>query len=130
MSEKNKDLVRRSWEATDNPDILDDVYTPDAVWHLPDQDIQGVEEFKQYLSMYKNAFQNLNVTVEDEIAEGDKAVTRYTLRGTQQGHLPTGRHIEQKGMSISRIEGGRIVEEWQAYDNLSVMQQLGIVPEQ
>jgi hypothetical protein len=44
MSEENKELVRRSW-ATDNPDVLDEVYTPDALWHLPEQDIQGVEEF-------------------------------------------------------------------------------------
>jgi predicted ester cyclase len=144
MSEENKVLVRRSWaESGHNLDILDEVYTPDALWHLPDQDIQGVEDqdiqgvedFKQYLTSYLTAFPDANVTVEDEIAEGDKVVNRFTIRGTHQGEIeefgpPTGRQMEQKGMAISRIEGGKIVEEWQAYDNLGVRQQLGLAPEQ
>jgi predicted ester cyclase len=134
MSEENKDLVRRSWEAADNQDVLDEVYTSDAVWHLPNQDIQGVEEFKQYLTLYKTALPDLNVTVEDELVEGEKVVNRFTLRGSHQGEVeefgpPTGRQMELKGITISRIKGGKIVEEWQAYDNLSVMQQLGLVPE-
>jgi predicted ester cyclase len=136
MSEENKELVRRSWaESGHNPDIFDEVYAPDALWHLPDRDIHGVEEMKQYVTTYVNAFPDASVTVEDEIAEGDKVVNRFTIRGTHQGEIedlgpPTGRRMEQKGMAISRIEGGRIVEEWQAYDNLSVMQQLGLAPEQ
>jgi steroid delta-isomerase-like uncharacterized protein len=136
MSEENKVLVRRSWaESGHNLDIFDEVYTPDALWHLPDRDIRGVEEMKQYVTTYVNAFPDASVTVEDEIAEGDKVVNRFTVRGTHQGETeelgpPTGRQMEQKGMAISRIEGGKIVEEWQAYDNLSVMQQLGLAPEQ
>jgi predicted ester cyclase len=56
-------------------------------------------------------------------------------RGTHQGETeefgpPTGRQIEVKGITISRVEGGKIVEEWQVYDNLSLMQQLGLAPEQ
>jgi predicted ester cyclase len=56
-------------------------------------------------------------------------------RGTRQGETeesgpPTGRQIEVKGITISRVEGGKIVEEWQAHDNLSLMQQLGLAPEQ
>ena len=136
MSEENKELVRRSWaESGHNPDIFDEVYAPDALWHLPDRDIHGVEEMKQYVTTYVNAFPDASVTVEDEIAEGDKVVNRFTLRGTHQGEIedlgpPTGRRMEQKGLAISRIEGDKIVEEWQAYDNLSVMEQLGLAPEQ
>jgi predicted ester cyclase len=135
MSEENKNLVRRSWQGADNPDVLDEVYTPDAVWHLPDRDLKGIEEFKQYVSMTKTAFPDLNVTVEDEIAEGEKVVERYTVRGTHQGETeemgpPTGRQMEGKGITISRIEGGKVVEAWQAYDNLSFLQQLGLVPDQ
>ena len=75
------------------------------------------------------------MTDEDVIAEGDKVVNRFTIRGTHQGQTeelgpPTGRRMEQKGLAISRIEGDKIVEEWQAYDNLSVMEQLGLAPEQ
>jgi steroid delta-isomerase-like uncharacterized protein len=132
---ENKALARRAWEAVDNPDLVDEVYAADVVWHEPDQDIQGSEQAKQYIAMYKTAFPDLNVTVEDMIAEGDKVVTRVTLRGTHQGEIeefgpPTGRQIELKGITISRIVGDKIVEDWDSYDNLSVLQQLGLVPEQ
>ena len=135
MSEENKALALRSWEASNNPDIIDEVYTPDLVWHEPDQDIRGSEEAKQFLSMYQTAFPDLNATVEDVIAEGDKVVTRWTVRGTHQGEIeefgpPTGKQVELQGISIHRIEGGKIVEEWNRYDNLSLLQQLGLAPEQ
>ena len=134
-AEENKALAHRSWEAMDNPDLIDEVYASDVVWHEPDRDIHGVEDQKQYITTFINAFPDLNVTVDDEVAEGDKAVSRFTFRGTHQGETeefgsPTGRQMEQKGITISRIEGGKIVEEWQAYDNLSLLQQLGLAPEQ
>ena len=134
-AEENKALARRSWEAPDNLDILDEVYAPDFVWHEPDQEIRGHEEARQFITMYKTAFPDLSATVEDEIAEGDKVVTRWTIRGTHQGDIEefgpaTGRQMELTGITISRIEGDQIVEEWNRYDNLSVMQQLGLAPEQ
>jgi steroid delta-isomerase-like uncharacterized protein len=135
MLEENKALARRAWEILFNPESLDEIYAPDVVWHEPDQDIQGLEEAKRFISMYKTAFPDLNATVEDVIAEGEKVVTRVTIRGTHQGAVeefgpPTGRQIEIKDITIDRIEGSRIVESWDAYDNLSVMQQLGLAPEQ
>jgi steroid delta-isomerase-like uncharacterized protein len=135
MSEENKDLARRSWEIVDNLDTIEEIYAPDLVWHEPDQDIQGIEQAKQFVSTYKSAAPDLHATVEDVIAEGDKVVTRWTVRGTHQGETeefgpPTGRQFEIKGLTMHRIEGGKIVEEWEGYDNLSVMQQLGLVPEQ
>ncbi len=133
MSEENKDLARRSWELLENLDILEEVYATDLVWHEPDQDIRGLEEARQFVNMYKTAFPDLSATVEDVIAEGDKVVTRYTVRGTHQGEIeefgpPTGRQIELRGITIHCIESGKIVEEWERYDNLSVMQQLGLAP--
>ena len=134
-AEENKALARRSWEGMDNPDILEEVYAPDVVWHNPDQDVQGIEEAKQYIGMYNTAFPDLSATVEDVIAEGDKVLTRVTFRGTHQGESeefgpPTGRQVEGQGLSLHRIEGGKIVEEWNSYDQLSLMQQLGLAPEQ
>ncbi len=133
MSEANKDLARRSWEIVSqrNPDLLEEVYAADIVWHEPDQDVQGLAEAKQFYSMYLSAFPDLHATVEDVIAEGDKAVTRWTIRGTHQGEIeefgpPTGKQVEIKGITIHRIESGKIVEEWERYDNLSVMRQLGL----
>jgi steroid delta-isomerase-like uncharacterized protein len=134
-AEENKTLARRSWESVENPDSLDEVYTPDVVWHNPEGDIQGIEQAKQFVTMFKTAFPDMSATVEDVIAEGDKVVTRVTLRGTHQGEVeefgpPTGRQVESQGLTLHRIEGGKIVEEWNSYDNLSLMQQLGLVPEQ
>jgi steroid delta-isomerase-like uncharacterized protein len=135
MSEENKALARRSWEAPENLDLIDDVYTADVVWHEPDQEIRGLEQAKQFVTTYKSAFPDLNATVEDVIAEGDKVVTRWTIRGTHQGEIeefgpPTGRQAELQGITIHRIEDGKIVEEWNRYDNLSLLQQLGLAPEQ
>jgi steroid delta-isomerase-like uncharacterized protein len=135
MSEENKALVRRAWELADNPDILEEVYAPDVVWHEPDQEIRGLEQAKKFVSAYKTAFPDMKITVEDVIAEGDKVVSRVTLRGTHQGETeefgpPTGRQFEGGGITISRIEGGKIVEDWDSYDNLTTLQQLGLAPEQ
>jgi steroid delta-isomerase-like uncharacterized protein len=135
MSEENKALAHRSWQLLDNPDILEEVYAADLVWHEPDQDLRGYEEARQFVSMYKTAFPDLNVTVEDTMAEDDKVITRYIVRGTHEGEIeefgpPTGRHLELEGITIHRIEDGKIVEEWERYDNLGMLQQLGLVPEQ
>ncbi len=136
-AEENKALARRSWELASqhNPDALEGVYAADVVWHEPDQDVKGLEEAKQFYSTYLSAFPDLNATVEDVLAEGDKVVTRYTIRGTHQGEIeefgpPTGRQIALEGITIHRIESGKIVEEWERYDNLSLLQQLGLAPEQ
>ena len=135
MSEENKALARHSWDLLETPDVLDEVYAPDLVWHEPDRDVQGLEEARQFVSMYKTAFPDLHAAVEDVIAEGDRVVTRWTLRGTHQGEIeefgpPTGKQVEIEGITIHRIEDGKIVEEWERYDNLGAMQQLGLIPEQ
>jgi steroid delta-isomerase-like uncharacterized protein len=135
MSEENKDLARRSWQIVDNLDIIEEIYAPDVVWHEPDQEVHGIEEAKRFVTNYKTALPDLNVTVEDAIAEGDKAVTRWTVRGTHHGEVeefgpPTGRQVEIKGVTMHRIEDGKIVEEWEGYDILSSLQQLGLVPDQ
>jgi steroid delta-isomerase-like uncharacterized protein len=118
----------------ENPDTLDEVYAPDVVWHNPEGDIQGLEEAKQFVAMFETAFPDISATVEDVIAEGDKVVSRVTIRGTHQGEVeefgpPTGRRVEVQGLSLHRIEDGKIVEEWNSWDNLSLMQQLGLAPE-
>ena len=136
MSEENKAIARRSWElfGQHNPDAFDEVYAADVVWHTPEQEVQGLEEAKHRLSTRATALPDGTVTVEDVIAEGDKVVTRYTVRGTHQGETedigpPTGRQLELEGITIHRVEDGKIVEEWNQYDNLSTLQQLGLAPE-
>jgi steroid delta-isomerase-like uncharacterized protein len=138
MSEENKALARRAWEEIFNQrnlDALDEFYAADAVWHQPDQDLQGLEEVKQWLARPFEAFPDLNVTIEDVIAEGDKVVIRYTSRGTHQGETgglgpPTGRQIELEGIAIQHFEGDKIVEFWDRFDSLSLLQQLGLALKQ
>jgi hypothetical protein len=86
MSEKNDALAQRSWELAiqHDPDVLEGLYAPSSVWHEPDQDVQGVEEAKQYNSTRLSAFPNLSVTVGEVIAEGDKVVNRWTVRSTKR----------------------------------------------
>ena len=135
MSDEHKTLARRSWEIVNqhNPDLIDEMYAPDFVWHEPDQDIHGSEEAKQFVSTFFDAFPDLNVTIEDKVAEGDKVVTRWTIRGTHQGELmriaPTEKQIELQGITIHCIEGDKIAEGWERCDNLGMMQQLGVVAE-
>ena len=138
MSEDRKALVRSGWEGVVNDknlDTLEEVYAPDFVWHEPDQEIRGYEQGKQFASTFFEAFPDLSITVDDVLAEGDQVVIRYTFRGTHQGETedfgpPTGRQIVLEGITIHRFEGDKIVETWERYDNLSVLQQLGLVPEQ
>ena len=86
MSEENDALAQRSWELAiqHNPDALEGVYATSTVWHEPDQDVQGVDEAKQYYSSRLSAFADPSVTVDDVIVEGDKVVSRWTARNTKR----------------------------------------------
>jgi predicted ester cyclase len=136
-AEQNKTIALRTSQIVNqrNPDLIEEYYPPDFVWHGPDQDIRGYELAKQLSSTFLAAFPDAEMTDEDVIAEGEKVVRRYTTHATHQGETemfgpPTGRQIELKGITIHRLEGGKIVEEWESYDNLSMMKQLGLAPEQ
>jgi steroid delta-isomerase-like uncharacterized protein len=89
------------------------------------------ESFKQFNHMFLTGFPDLHITVEDEIAEGDKAVLRMTVHGTHQGAfmgIPrTGQHVRWTAISITRVEGGKIAEQWGEQDFLGLLQQLGVV---
>ena len=119
-----------------NLDLVDEIYDPNYVDHDPTmpEDVRGVEGAREFYSMYQSAIPDADITIEDQVAEGDKVVTRWTGRGTHQGELmgvpPSGNRVEVMGVTISRIEGGKIVEEWDIYDALGMMQSIGAVPEQ
>jgi steroid delta-isomerase-like uncharacterized protein len=135
-SEKNKAISRRADEELfdrGNLDVADELFAPNFVFHDPasGEDWHGPESVKRYATMMRAAFPDLHYAVEDQIAEGDKVVTRYTASGTHQGELmgvaPTGSRVEIRGISITRIKGGKIEEIWESYDALGMMQQLGVV---
>ena len=134
MSAENKAVVRRVLEAF-NQGKLDEgaaYVAPDFVWHGPGFDVRGPEGWKQMAGMYKSAFPDAVCTVDDQIAEGDKVVGRWTARGIHTGPLrsfpPTGRRVTLTGIDIFRIEDGKIAEEWSNADGLGLLQQLGIIP--
>jgi steroid delta-isomerase-like uncharacterized protein len=138
MSEENKALARR-WAdifAQGNLDLVDEIYASDFVGHDPamPEDMRGVEGAREFYSLYQSAFPDAEITIEDQIAEGDMVVTRWTGRGTHRGDLmgvpPSGNRVEVAGITISRIEGGKVTEEWDNYDALGMMQQIGAIPEQ
>ena len=101
--------------------MADELYAPNFVYHDPlsGEDWHGPESVKQYAAMMHAAFPNLYYTVEDQIAEGDKVATRYAAGGTHQGELmgiaPTGERVEITGISVMRINGGKIEEIWENY---------------
>ena len=137
MSEENKAIVRRQEEelfTQGNLDAADEIYAPNYVGHDPSnpEDIRGLEAAKQAAADYREAFPDLQVIIEDLIAEGDKVAARVRFSGTHQGELdgiaPTGRRVDCTGIVISRIEGGKIAEDWANFDDLGMMQQLGVIP--
>jgi steroid delta-isomerase-like uncharacterized protein len=135
-AEQNKALARRVLEEMFNKgnlDVADELLAPDYVDHDPamPEDIHGPEGFKQYVGAYRSAFSDLHVQIEDQIAEGDKVVTRWTGIGTHDGEMagiaPTGKRVTLPGMEIVRISGGKLVEGWEGYDSMNMMRQLGAI---
>jgi len=137
-AEENKAIVRRQEEelfTQGNLDAADEIFAPNYVGHDPSnpEDIRGLEAAKQAASDYRKAFPDLQVIIEELIAEGDKVAARVRFRGTHQGELegiaPTDRRVESTGIVISRIEGGKIAEDWANLDDLGLMSQLGAIPQ-
>ncbi len=136
-AEENKAVVRREMEEIFNQggnlDAVEEIYAPEYVGHEPTfGDIRGVEAVKQFAATYRQAFPDLQTTIEDQVAEGDKVVTRFTSRGTHQGETedfgpPTGTRIEVTGITIEQFSEGKIVEDWTNWDALGLMQQLGLM---
>ncbi|HLF74778.1 MAG TPA: ester cyclase [Anaerolineales bacterium] len=134
-TEQNKAIVRRFFEAfkADDQAALKEVLAPDVVAHLPGAPgPQNREAMLQGVSMFNAAFSDRSFTIDDLIAEGDRVATRTTMRavhsGDYQGQPPTGKQIVVSGLTIERIQDGKIVERWFIHDRMDLMQQLGLVP--
>jgi steroid delta-isomerase-like uncharacterized protein len=137
MSEKNKATVRR-WVVegfnTGNPAIADKIIDPSFNYHhsgLPPVP-SGPEGYKQLVALYRGAFPDLHITMEDMVADGDKVVARWTAQGTNTGEMmgmpPTGKTFKATGMNMFRINDGKVAEVWTNFDDMGMMQQLGIIP--
>ncbi len=134
-AEENKALTRRGVEEVWNQKnlaIVDELGAPDYVSHNPAMTTHGLEQYKQLVTMYFSAFPDLHLTIEGQIAEGDKVVTRWTARGTHQGSFmgipPTGKQTVVTGITIDRYVNGKATESWNNIDDLGLLQQLGVIP--
>jgi steroid delta-isomerase-like uncharacterized protein len=135
MSEQNKTLARRWFEdmfSRGNLDAANELLSTEFVDHLPRDEERGIEELKHYVTIYRTAFPDIQDSVEDIVAEGDKVVVRWRSSGTHQGEFmgvaPTGRHVTFTGMRLFRIAENNIAESWVNIDERGLQEQLGAVP--
>jgi steroid delta-isomerase-like uncharacterized protein len=132
-TEGNKSLLQRYIEEMNkgNESYLDEYFAANYIYHGPAGEL-NVEGFKAVHHMFLSAFPDAIASIEDMIAVGDKVATRWKIRGNHLGELqgmaPTGKEITITGIIITRVENGKVVEEWEAFDQLSMMQQLGVIP--
>jgi len=134
MSEDHEEVMRRFVEEVINNgdfSVLEEVLHPNYVYRSPGQELYGPESLKDLFAAYRTTFPDLNVEIDDLVVSGDKVVISITLTGTHEGDLmgiaATGKQVKINGMVLSRFEDGKIVEEWELLDQLTMLQQLGIV---
>lgn len=134
-TEQNKALARRFGELINAHDA-DGAFalcSPSFIDHaLPPGTPPGVESSRQFFKMQFAAFPDLNGSVTEIIAEGDRVVVRMAVEGTHKGAFmgipPTGKHVKWGLISIQRIADGKIAEHWSEMDTMGLMQQLGVIP--
>jgi predicted ester cyclase len=136
MADDAKKIIKRFLEEPwkGNWDVIDEYAAPGYIGHDPSQPgpIRGIDGIKANLQQYIDSFSGAHITVDEQIAEGDIVATRWTARGTHTGEIagiaPTGREVTVSGINISKLEGGKIIEEWSNWDTFGMMVQLGAIP--
>jgi len=138
MSDQNKNVVRRLidelWNKG-NLQVADELIAPTYVHHddsTPDFG-KGPESEKKRVNLYRTAFHDFRLSIEDLLAEGETVVARWSCRGVHKGELngiaPTGKQFAITGVTICRFDHGKIIEGFVSWDALGLMRQLGVVPE-
>lgn len=137
-AETNKSVSRRFLEdvfSQGKLNLVDELVTPNhvnsgpgALPGLPD----GPDGGKMLVTVYRNAFPDIHFKVDEQIAEGDTVVTRWTGHGTHKGELmgvaPTGKSITVTGVIVDRFANGKIAETWGVFDQMGMLQQIGVMP--
>jgi steroid delta-isomerase-like uncharacterized protein len=132
-AEANKQVVRRfvdEYQTAANERSFAELLHPEVVDRSrPPGIAEGAEGVRQQFEAFRAAFPDFHAVIHDQIAEGDKVVTRKVFHGTHRGELmgipPTGREVQIEVIDIVRVEGGQIVEHWNVVDRLGLLQQLG-----
>jgi steroid delta-isomerase-like uncharacterized protein len=136
LADASRRLLEQSFN-TGNFELIDQLVAPEAVEHDPSlpaqmRDLRGPDGIKRIVTMYRTAFPDVRMTVDEAIASGDKVALRWHSEGTHRGELaglaPTGVHGSVTGISIDRWQDGKIVEVWAEWDNMGLARQLGAAP--
>ena len=137
-ADANKAVARRFLEevlSQGHLDLLDEIMAPGHTLSGPGA-LPGIppgpEGSKIQVMVYRTAFPDIHFTVEEQVAEGDTVVTRWSGTGTQQGALgdipPTGKSVVVTGVVIDRVVDGKLTTTWNLFDQVGMLQQLGIIP--
>ena len=137
-TEENKAIFRLYVEEVGNEgnlEVADEIFGS-YLAHQSDGSVleRGPEDVKRFMSEFREAFSDFHTTIEDQIAEGDRVMTRWRMNGTHRGEFrgiaPTGAELEVTGIGIFRFSDGKVVESWDNFDQLGMMQQLGVIDRQ
>ena len=139
MTDQNKTSFKRLYEEVFNQGnfyVADELIGANVLEHQQQPgvspDAAGPELVKQIARFYRSAFPDLQIAIEDLIAEEDRVAARVTISGTHQGEMlgipPTGKRVEVSSIDIIRFEDGKAAEHWGETDVMAMMQQLGVVP--
>ena len=136
MSEENKELVRRWFDEVWNKgraDAIEEMFAANGIAHGlsddPSQPIRGPRDYRPFYEVFRQAFPNLVIEIEDMVAEGDKVAARCSVRGKHEGEFlgraATQAPVEISGITIVRIDNGKIVEAWNNFDFMTLYRQVG-----
>ncbi len=127
------DKVIELWN-TGNPEIARQLYAESAERHDPNQPEpdRGPQQVARYIAGVRAGFPDFKLEIKQTVAEDNRLVTQWTCTGTQKGEFqgipPTGKHISISGVTLVRIENGKVVEERTYFDRLTMLEQLGVAP--
>ena len=134
MSTENKALVRRWFKEVwneGNAKTIDELLTDRSVIHGLGEDLRGPAAFKSFHAAYRDAFPDVKIQIERMIAEDDLVAVHWsasaTHNGSGLGFAATGRPVKFSGMGIARFEGHKLIEGWNNFDQLGLLQQIGVV---
>jgi len=136
--EENNEICERMYNGAWNDGnfaLVDELIAPDGLDHSPLSSEKGTAGFKKIIKTFRDAMPGLRLTIEDEVYSGDRVVHRWKVQGKHTGAplfgVPAkGKEITLTGISILRMENGKIAERWTQLDQFGLLQQLGVVPPQ
>lgn len=112
--------------------VLEKIIHPEYQYSSPDSQLSGIGELTEFIQAFRNAFPDLNLQIDDLFVSDERSCTAFTLCGTHKedfmGIPATQKTVEVQGMVMSRFKDNKISEDWEILDNLSLFQQLGVVP--